>query len=169
MHFPVFLLFAALASSLPTPPQTTELQQQPLQPQKQFPDSYKTTQHLDPAPKSVELLFTSEAEEEPTHLWLPWGTRIYSRDYPVLPLHPATVKINNIMGGHKDQLARMTCVINPVIDPREPSDHRRYEKTPLDFNELAISFRAADGDVDLAEAGSRWFLAGREVESYECF
>lgn len=80
MHFPLFMLFANLASSLPVQPQTTDLQQQPLHPLKQLPKPYKPNQHLDPTPKSVELLFTSDAgDDELVHLWIPLGTRIYPR------------------------------------------------------------------------------------------
>lgn len=81
MHIPLFLTFATLASSLPLQLQNADLlQQQPLHPIQQLPNPYRVNQHLDPTPKSVELLFTSDAEDEISHLWLPLGTRIYPRE-----------------------------------------------------------------------------------------
>ncbi len=33
----------------------------------------------------------------------------------------------------------------------------------------SVRFRIGDGQVDFADPKKMWFLAGREVESYECF
>lgn len=42
--------------------------------------------------------------------------------------------------------------------------HRRFRRPGVD----SVLFRIGDGEVDFADPTKTWFLAGREVESYEC-
>lgn len=43
--------------------------------------------------------------------------------------------------------------------------HRRFRRPEV----ASVSFGIVDGEVDFADPKKMWFLAGREVESYECF
>ncbi|CAD0107056.1 unnamed protein product, partial [Aureobasidium uvarum] len=121
-------------------------------------------QVLDRIPRSAELLFTASDDDEMIHIWLPLEKRIYTRDYPVLPLHPASARIINVLGisakisaRHKQQ--QVTCII-------KAGANRSQFQTPT---ELDVVFREGDGGLRLDEADSPLCLKGREVESYECF
>ena len=48
------------------------------------------------------------------------------------------------------------------------SDARRRKPRTQQQTARSVSFRKADGLVHFAEAGSRFWLGGREVEAWEC-
>ncbi|CAD0082712.1 unnamed protein product, partial [Aureobasidium vineae] len=138
--------------------------QQPLLSVERYRAAQPSTQHLERVLRSAELLFTASDDDEMVHVWLPLGRRIDTRDYPVLPSHPASARIINVLGFSTRTSARRkqqqtTCIIKAVKDRSQHQGQR----------ELDAVFQDGDGGVRLDEAGSPLCLIGREVESYECF
>lgn len=90
-HSLVILLVASLVNSLPlgllasSPEQLLSWQhtlkmQQPFQPTPDSNPKHTSGQHLEERrPRSVEMLLTTEDDEEVVHVWLPLGERIYTR------------------------------------------------------------------------------------------
>lgn len=98
-------------------------------------------------------------------------------DYPMLPLHPQTAHITNVLTNPYDQeansqrLDRTICMVHGLVDESEKSIQAvsRWLRSFGELDGSDIGFQASDGVVKLGDAASRWFLAGRQVESYECF
>ncbi|KAG9634675.1 hypothetical protein KCU64_g15325, partial [Aureobasidium melanogenum] len=75
-------------------------------------------------PDSVELLFTASDDDEMIHVWLPLGKRVSTQsvgDYPVLPLHPTSARIVNVLGSSTKASVRrkhqqVTCVIMTIAN-----------------------------------------------------
>lgn len=90
-HSLVILLAASLVNSLPLgllasgPKQLLSWQhtlemQQPFQPTPDSKSTHTPGQHLDERrPRGLEMLLTTEDDEEVVHVWLPLGERIYTR------------------------------------------------------------------------------------------
>ncbi|KAK4540897.1 hypothetical protein LTR36_008839 [Oleoguttula mirabilis] len=116
---------------------------------------------LDAAPNSVGVLFTTADDEEVSHMWLPLGKRVYTRDAPELPLHPLTARITTMIRSSPqvaapEYLDRLVCEIHP-----------RYNHTAEnpDPEAMFISISRGEGLVRLDDAD---VMAWREVESYKC-
>ncbi|KAM3422138.1 hypothetical protein BST61_g2509 [Cercospora zeina] len=126
-------------------------------------------EHFDARENSVGVIFTRAAGEgEALHLWLPLGKRVYTRDYPVLPLHPVTAQMTTLITTNPslaklERLQSVNCELwttatNAVADPRLRICEARK-----------VSFTRQDGLVHFArEKDDDFWLAGRELESYEC-
>ncbi|KAI5204120.1 hypothetical protein E4T39_03795 [Aureobasidium subglaciale] len=131
-------------------------------------------QYRRPDAGSVELLLTASDDDELTHIWLPLKQRIFTRDYPVLPLHPTSVGISNVHGlstkflpWHKREQVVCRTTVKADVKAHVPiGDIPSPESLREDG---VVLFRERDGVVKLDSADSAWYLAGREVESYECF
>lgn len=68
------------------------------------------------------------------------------------------------------RLAHIICLIHPVISPEERSMKSHHGRPRAGRGDArSVWFMATDGMVNFDLAASRYFLAGREVESYECF
>jgi len=140
--------------------------------------------HLDPISNSVGLLVNKLPaptnplmEDEVVHFWLPLGKRMavrklpsppvciwsysdwFAGDYPVLPAFPASARVVNVIASEHStkMLHKTTCIMHPVPDP----ETKRVD--------VMVRFEASDGLVDFQDPYSDWFLAEREVDSYECF
>lgn len=200
----IALVAASLANSLPIRTVAQDytqlvLRQQSPRDTAQLPlyspaENHSSNQHLEHGPRSVELLLTSQDEEEMIRVWLPLGKRIHLRrfqhevdsdcvgtdfretgDYPILPLHPSTVHIVNVYTPADDaaassrRLDRTVCVLHPAVHRDKRCTHGLGRWwINKDCNGMAASFERSDGPVDLEDPKLRWFLEGREVESYEC-
>lgn len=81
----IVLLVASLASSLPlrllafNPRQLSS--QQPFVPAIETPQAHISDQNLERRPRSVEMVLTSDNDEEMIRVWLPLGKRIYPRKF----------------------------------------------------------------------------------------
>ncbi|KAI5248436.1 hypothetical protein E4T42_05617 [Aureobasidium subglaciale] len=131
--------------------------------------------------ESVELLLTASDDDELTHIWLPLKQRIftqlireYAGDYPVLPLHPTSVGISNVHGlstkflpWHKREQVVCRTTVKADVKSQVPIEGVSNPESLQEDGE--VQFRERDGVVRLDEVDSVWYLAGREVESYECF
>jgi len=61
------------------------------------------------------------------------------------------------------RLERTICRVTPSISTEE------REALDVSMEPKALPwFAVRDGVVEFESSGSRWFLAGREIESYEC-
>ncbi|OQO12443.1 hypothetical protein B0A48_03085 [Cryoendolithus antarcticus] len=150
------------------------------------PGAVKETLHppanFDAAPNSVGLLFTTSNEDDLTHVWLPLGRRVYTRDDPRLPLRPQSARITTLIRSSPElatpeHLAKIRCTIIPVVNKttlverrwdarfgRVRASREREQRKARD----GVRFGRDDGLVRLAEAGSAFWLGGGEVEAYEC-
>ncbi|KAF1351906.1 hypothetical protein BDV97DRAFT_367724 [Delphinella strobiligena] len=180
-HSLIILLVASLVNSLPlgliafSPKQLLSWQhtlemQQPFQPTPDTNPTHTSGQDVDEGrPRSVEMLFTSEDDEEVVHIWLPLGKRMHTRDHPILPLHPQTALITRVLTHPNEDatneriLEQTACVIHPV-EKSILGLARKWLK-----RDTATGFRRRDGAVKFEDADNPWFLAGKEVESYDCF
>ncbi|KAK5130062.1 hypothetical protein LTR08_002495 [Meristemomyces frigidus] len=121
----------------------------------------QSSSHLDAAPNSVGVLFTTSDDEDVGHMWLPLGKRVYTRDSPTLPLHPVTARITTMINSSPQNAApeyldRVVCEIHPKYN-------RTTENQNPEAMVIAISIR--EGLVRLEDAGvAHW----KEVESYMC-
>ncbi|KAI4729963.1 hypothetical protein E4T49_02321 [Aureobasidium sp. EXF-10728] len=164
-HPLLFLLACRLVAAFPLH-LPVSITQQPLLSSGRYRAAQPSTQHLERVSRSAELLLTTSDDDEMVHIWLPLGKRVYTRDYPVLPLHPASARIINVLDSstrtsvrRNKQQQQITCVIKAVADrSRHPGQ-----------TELDVTFQEGDGGVRLDEGGSPLCLERREVESYECF
>nr|OQO16175.1 hypothetical protein B0A51_15615 [Rachicladosporium sp. CCFEE 5018] len=141
-----------------------------------------TPANFDAAPNSVGLLFTTSNEDDLTHVWLPLGRRIYTRDDPRLPLHPQSARITTLIRSSPslatlEHLAKIRCTIIPVVNGTTLAERRWDARFGLvrasrqkqsEKARQGLRFGREDGLVRLAEAGSAFWLGGGEVEAYEC-
>ncbi|KEQ80939.1 hypothetical protein D6C78_02323 [Aureobasidium pullulans] len=174
MQHPFLLLLACnLASALPLHLPAFEYQR-PLKSVDLPHTAQPSTKHLDRVPRSAELLFTASDDDEMVHVWLPLGKRIYTRDYPVLPLHPTSARISNVLGVSTEVTARhkqqqVTCIISAGNDSSERKFVGRDRGAKQAEMEVTVSFQEGDRVVRFDGPDSTWHLKGREVKSYECF
>ncbi|KAF2176330.1 hypothetical protein K469DRAFT_700046 [Zopfia rhizophila CBS 207.26] len=85
-----------------------------------------------------------------------------------LPHRLKSVKIAALMDGHRqaatlEQLNGIICRVLPIFSPEERGRFRS-----LNEGREWPWFTLEDGTVQFEQPSSRWFLAGREIESYEC-
>ncbi|EMD00192.1 hypothetical protein BAUCODRAFT_368095 [Baudoinia panamericana UAMH 10762] len=129
--------------------------------------------HLDAAPNSVGILFTSSHDEEKVgvdvevvHAWVPLGRMIHTHDSPELPLRPQTARITTLIHStpeiaSPEHLDRVVCTIYPKWNASN--------EVP-DPDVLAVELKRGDGMVRLVGAGAgagprrNW----REVDTVEC-
>ncbi|THY51268.1 hypothetical protein D6C98_05701 [Aureobasidium pullulans] len=174
MQYPLLLLLACnLANALPLHLPAFEYQR-PLKSVDLPHTAQHSTKHLDRVPRSAELLFTASDDDEIVHVWLPLGKRIYTRDYPVLPLHPTSARISNVLGVSTEVTARhkqqqVTCIISAGNDSSERRFVARDRGAKLEKMGVTVSFQEGDGVVRFDGPKSIWHLERREVKSYECF
>lgn len=141
---------------------------------------------FDARQNSVGVLFTtSESEESVIHFWLPIGKKVFTRkilpvrvldaftaylgagDSPLLPLHPTTARITSLINttpslAQPEQLDRIQCEIWTATNRTAGRGDGVPEK-------WKISFTRRDELVKLASVDhGRFWLGGKEVESYEC-
>ncbi|TKA75449.1 hypothetical protein B0A55_04871 [Friedmanniomyces simplex] len=127
--------------------------------------------HLDAAPNSVGMLFTTanhndDDARDVLHVWLPLGKRVFTRDEPYLPLHPVTARITTMIRSTPriatpEHLEKILC----RIYPRYNLTAEELEGDLGDEGPLALEVRRRDGLVHLAGLSKRVW---REVEAYEC-
>ncbi|THX99231.1 hypothetical protein D6D03_07339 [Aureobasidium pullulans] len=174
MQYPFLLLLACnLASALPLHLPAFQYQR-PLKSVDLPHTAQHSTKHLDRVPRSAELLLTASDDDEMVHVWLPLGNRIYTRDYPVLPLHPTSARISNVLGVSTEVTARrkqqqVTCIISAGSDSSERGFVARDRGAKLWKMGVTVSFQEGDGVVKFVGPKAMWHLEGREVKSYECF
>lgn len=60
-------------------------------------------------------------------------------------------------------------MIRGVVNGKNAGSRRGWFGHRSTIDESSVGFQSFDGVVDLEASYSRWTLAGREVESYECF
>nr|OQO15916.1 hypothetical protein B0A51_16361 [Rachicladosporium sp. CCFEE 5018] len=185
----VIALFASFAHSWPLdlrPVAPAHLSGTTLQKTFIRPGAVEGTAHplsnFDAAPNSVGLLFTTSNEDDLTHVWLPLGRRIYTRDDPRLPLHPQSARITTLIRSSPElatpeHLAKIRCTIIPVVNETTLAERTwdaRFGRVRASRQEErakakeGLRFGREDGLVRLAEAGSAFWLGGGEVEAYEC-
>ncbi|KAF2764297.1 hypothetical protein EJ03DRAFT_355898 [Teratosphaeria nubilosa] len=118
--------------------------------------------HRNVGPNSVGLMLTSDDEEYGyTHVWLPIGVQVYTRDAPELPLRPSTALITTMTRSSPQRaklelLARVVCLIYPKYN---------ISAEVPDPDMLAIEVTREMDVVRLDEAAQKpW----REIESYLC-
>ncbi|KAK3115269.1 hypothetical protein LTR53_005540 [Teratosphaeriaceae sp. CCFEE 6253] len=127
-----------------------------------LPKSHRANTHLDAAPNSVGMLFTSADNDEVVHIWLPLGRRVFTRDWPELPLHPVTARITTLIRSTPriatpEHLDQIVCRIYPHYN--QTAEEREAKE------ELVLEVRRRDGLVHLADLSERVW---REVEGFEC-
>ncbi|KAK3708179.1 hypothetical protein LTR37_011683 [Vermiconidia calcicola] len=127
----------------------------PLSPYRPATNTHHVAKYLDAAPNTVGVLFMN-TREEGVHVWFPLGERVYTRDEPILPLHPMTARITAMVAASPEEasaqnLESLRCRVFPLSSDRGA--------TPAEF---AVEFSRADGWVNFAEMG------GWEVDSYVC-
>ncbi|KAL2356118.1 hypothetical protein BJ546DRAFT_969950 [Cryomyces antarcticus] len=168
--------YASLAASKPIPAAAGLDTQQPLlhAATDVSPFSQTKSQYLDATTNTIGIEFTTAGDHELRRVWLPLGKRISPRDVAALPVHPATARITTVTtsGEHstlEQQTNRVLCLVHPLPSPEERST-QAHDGRSIDRNTaLSVRMRRAHGLVNFEEGASRWFLAGREVESYECY
>ncbi|KAF2201891.1 hypothetical protein GQ43DRAFT_18153 [Delitschia confertaspora ATCC 74209] len=124
------------------------------------------TQHSRPV--AVVLSMTASGQEGKIYMELPLRQRVPPDAN--LPRHLKSAKIVALLNKDQEllpfeQLNRIICRIHPVVSQQERATFpknadRDWVSSPW--------FTVEDGVVRFEEPGSRWFLVGREVESYEC-
>ncbi|KAI5361448.1 hypothetical protein Slin15195_G125630 [Septoria linicola] len=127
------------------------------------PRHVNTMEHFDARENSVGVLFIRPADEETEvlHLWLPLGKRVYTRDSPVLPLHPETARLTTLITttpslASPEQLDRIECDVWLSTSNETPVQRK-------------VSFSRRDELVRFAQdQDDKFWLGGGEVESYEC-
>lgn len=190
----IFLLACNLVGALPLLLPASRHQQTLIPPNIMLP-KHSSTQHLERVPKSAELLFTASDDDQMIHVWLPLERRIYTRtsairlslaatiadmnyphigDYPVLPLHPTSARIVNVLGLSSESTARhrrreITCVVGTVSSTQMDRSSFRPGGAMKAETKAEVMFQESDDTVRLDKALSPLFLAEKEVESYECF
>ncbi|KAH9819895.1 hypothetical protein Tdes44962_MAKER00884 [Teratosphaeria destructans] len=118
--------------------------------------------HRNVGPNSVGLMLTSDDEGYGyTHVWLPIGVQVYTRDAPELPLRPSTARITTMIRSSPQKakpelLERVVCLIYPKYN---------ISAEIPDPDMLAIELTREMDVVRLDEAAQKpW----REIESYLC-
>ncbi|KAF2730260.1 hypothetical protein EJ04DRAFT_48839 [Polyplosphaeria fusca] len=86
-----------------------------------------------------------------------------------LPRLPKYVRIVGLLDTQRqssslDQLSRTICRVYPAFSREEQATFRSMGEPDLSWPWFTVE----DGAVLFQETSSRWFLAGREIESYEC-
>jgi len=67
-----------------------------------------------------------------------------------------------------DKLQNIICLAYPKVVISEDDEHTTVLPLYRTVDVQPIWWLAKDGEVDFGDPWSRWDLAGREVESYEC-
>lgn len=102
----------------------------------------------------------------------------FAGDNPLLPLHPLSARITTLINSSPEEatperLVEVECTLYPLVN-RTSEAERRWEerfgrrKGGGQQTARSVSFRRVDGMVRLGEAGSRFWMGGREVEGAEC-
>ncbi|KAL9528110.1 hypothetical protein SMMN14_07989 [Sphaerulina musiva] len=125
-------------------------------------------QHFDVQENSIGVLFTRPTniatdaravayQIETLHLWLPLGKKVFTRDSPLLPLHPLS--------------ARITTLITSTPEPAAPQQIEKIEcclygagsgSDAEEEDSSKVKFSWKDNLVHFAPSG-------KEIESYECY
>ncbi|KAK5721586.1 hypothetical protein LTR15_006175 [Elasticomyces elasticus] len=164
-----------------TAPLDVNIQQQPLElrpmhrpssmqrPHQSYePDPPSSHSHLDAAPNSVGMIFTTTGnsdEDDVLHVWLPLGKRLETRDFAFLPLHPVTARITTMIHStpqiaNREHLEEIVCLLYPRYNQTADASDRGTMDDPL-----AIEIRRRDDLVHLPHLSERpW----KEIEAYEC-
>ncbi|KAK3679095.1 hypothetical protein LTR37_021450 [Vermiconidia calcicola] len=156
--FPVLALLLAASAAFASPILDHQEVLTPLSPYRPATNTHHVAKYLDAAPNTVGVLFMN-TQEEGVHVWFPLGERVYTRDEPILPLHPMTARITAMVAASPEaasaqHLESLRCRVLPFLTDSGA--------TPSEFG---LEFSRADGLVNFAEMGG---LEGWEVESYVC-
>ena len=86
-----------------------------------------------------------------------------------LPHHPNTVKVVALVnekgqGAPLEELRRVMCKVEPKFSEEEKAMYVSGME-----EKVWPWFSIEDGTIRFENEASRWFLAGRSIESYECW
>ncbi|OCL08427.1 hypothetical protein AOQ84DRAFT_376778 [Glonium stellatum] len=123
---------------------------------------------------TVGLYITASGSHEEIYVEIPLHERVSPNALLGLPRHPQSARLADLLESgaqvsNRRRIERTICLIHPVISPEERSMRSHLYRTGSDNGDWSPWFMLDDGIVNFEHPANRWFLAGREVESYECF
>ncbi|CAK4034926.1 Hypothetical predicted protein [Lecanosticta acicola] len=155
--------------------QAQDVQQHPIArpvqhipPPETIPQPPKPHHRFDAAENSVGLLLTTH-DEQVVHVWMPIGKKVFTRDTIILPVNPMTARITTMINtsprlAAPEQLDRISCDIWTHANRTRGRGKGLPEKWKISFSKNDGLVRFADD----AAPWKRWWLGGKEVESYAC-
>ncbi|KAH3941430.1 hypothetical protein HBI70_081930 [Parastagonospora nodorum] len=126
-------------------------------------EEQKTTK---PVANSVILAYTSDGTDRVQHAELPLQQQISSG--VDLPAHPGSIRIETMLndkGGFVslEELDQVMCRVIPRLSMEE-----KASLEAVGMGKAWPWFKIRDETVSFKKSSSRWFLAGRSIQSYEC-